>query len=50
MFCPPPVSVVVSVLVPDWLLYDSAWIGAYASRVPGRRRGGGRAAAGGRLE
>jgi hypothetical protein len=26
MSWPPPVSVVASVLVPDWLSYDSAWM------------------------
>src|SRR6266540_1254571 len=34
MSWPPPVSVVVSAIVPDWLSYDSAWIVPYASRLP----------------
>lgn len=34
MFCPSPVSDVDSVLMPDWLSYDSACMALYASRLP----------------
>src|SRR5664280_1830808 len=35
MFCPPPVSVVAWVRMPDWESYDSASIRLYALRAPG---------------